>query len=658
MIDAVFLAEDPLYIELISSEETYEEINLYPISLQNLDQLYKVGKSISLFISPDILTSDIIYTLQKQQLQNELFYSIELCSDLQKFKEILTTKSEEIFLNNKSSYLRKESGKIATDLDMNINTRYSVNVQNITESLSADNLLLSLMLDGSYWRLHLNDGIILGFDKKDLDKIDQLPTHIKNYILDDSNVIYASEIAAEHIFLNSCADSLTHNSTYKELLNVPQNLLKKSKTVISGYRVKYGDISENLLHYLLITSGYSLREVHYIMNLNSYLYLQEFSPYILFGNADINRKSLVTKRETLHVKTLSETYIELEKNSNHANCNLYEVTCFIENENFLSKVMNKEIEIELEGNTSDVRVSIIPYNSTKKLKIFIYSWSKINDDFKLTVRIDSSGTQNISKDILSIIDKTKNVNHLKLIGFNHKAIQNSIKNFENTAINTYKFLEDYQVTKNNQKKDKELKKLLKDENSLLNLIYNEIKEKKSIYYLEEKYNEKMSIRSEKIEQQDNMYCPQCKTKIFLKKGFNQLYNYSRLSAICRTCQNVFDTSEINGRISNYPGFTCVHDSGNKIVLEYSINNDKSFKTQNLISVVLGSDFHTNIDDLSKDFIEYENLSLEPNESRIANVTISLPDTVEKVSKDIMVYVYWLNNFDLRVASYKTTLKNF
>lgn len=465
-----------------------------------LKELSKYGQEFDIYIDEYSLTTDFIFELNLYQLQTGILYSIFFIKDGNKVSQSNCIQNDsEINL-----FLRKTNRLIKSINELKIYSRKDTTIENIKKIINNPNAVLSCMLDGSNWRIHLSDGMILGkVERQSIESSFKYPTHVQDAIeTQNNNVISGDSFGIAHIFLNSCSDSLIDRSLYGSNLNVVNKLLINTPSVIAGYRMKEGKESENLLHALLVKNGYSIKEIHYILNVNASLQGEEFSPYINFG--DVCNK--VSKDSVERLKVIKEDGNWIIFNCSEYENNYYECNLFLD-EVEINDIFCKNSQLVLRNCVSDIFFTYIPYINKKMVKCIWFSYQKFQFN-NCEISIESLNTpQSIASYFSEVIN---NVQKLNLLGLNSSKLKNKIDEFSRFTIS--KLLSSTRYNYN----DELLNQFRKSEEKVYKGIKQVFKEALTLDFPIEHFHSKSRIDSLPLTSGTTFNCPNCGSPIFIK----------------------------------------------------------------------------------------------------------------------------------------------
>lgn len=405
----------------------YEIGNAHRLSSKKytVSNLHQAGDFIEIFIDESSLTTNFIASLNKIQIQTGMLYSLRSLkeNDSKKSKVINDLVKVSVFLRKKNQLLEDTQG-------VSYYSRKETTVNNLKSLLSVPNSVFSFMLDGSNWRIHLSDGMILGKKRNSvIESTTKYPYHVQESLKKEADsIIYSDDFNATHIFLNSCSDSLVDKSLYGKNLNVAMNLLANTPSVISGYRMKNGDESENLLHTLLILNGYNIPEIHYILNVNATLQLNETSPYINFGDVNNEIKKNDNKESQVEIECLKDNWLiqyNESKEVRYFECNL------TVSRDAINKLLSRELYLFSDISEESVYFSYIPYPKTNTVKCIWYSYNQLKTKtFQVSLGC-LVGEKSVGKYLL---DVTNNIQNFNYIGINSNKLKNKIDDFTRNVI--------------------------------------------------------------------------------------------------------------------------------------------------------------------------------------------------------------------------------
>lgn len=424
-------------------------------------------------------------------------------------------------------------------------------------------------------------------------------------------------------------------------VNVPMNLNKSCRTLISGFRPKEGNENENLLFALLINQGYSTGETLYVLNMNSYYCNSDYYPFILFGFPDQKAPNLdETKEVFFEVQQIGNNYtLKVEAKD----VNIFEANFYYPSEAAQRKIMDRECIVHFQGVANDgAYYALIPYENYAKL--LIYSWNELSMDGEVIIELSASDS------FASVLKRRlDNLRKLTIMGFRHKKLLNQIHNYEQILGVYIRISNKRKYTLNHKEMEKIKCKIDDEEKAIAALIIGEIERQGNNFFFE-KYQNNTYIRSAEHELHQKTQCPYCDNYLFMKKSSNKLYELNRISAFCSECHNVFDaeSGDDKNRLQPFPFIANKSSDDTHIVFEiYCSTLHSASKTAVYISIWAENRSETK--QLSIHMSENPYFSTgEPQEQRIV-FSIEKKDKLIH-QKQFCLYCYWIEDFGISIGT--------
>lgn len=623
---------------LITEEETLLLDNDFnKIRTIELSDIHEVDDRFDIYTLIDVIEPQTIFLLNYQQAVYGIMYSINRISVT---KDKVTSAQSIDDATHFDIFSRKHRKPVVCDMNCTFQARKDTTNKNL--SLEG-NRILSLLMDGSNWRLRTEDGMILGSNKNDKIAFQgRYPVHVKEVLNNLEDVLFANEISAKSIFLNSCSDSLIVGGLYGKNLNVVQNMLGATPSVIAGYRMENGDISENLLYILLLQRGYSCYEVHYILNLNSLLMRDEFSPFINYGRIKNNIPSSNSnlyynkdKNNSSRVEICCKPQDEKE--------NYYEIDIPLESDT-IENIIKKKYRLIITGNDEEVFVSGITYPKEGKVKIIFYSFVKFA--FKSSA-LEIVREEEYKKNFAYLENKISNIRNLRLLGLgdakNKQRIDNITKKISSLQ---FKSNEGFHFS-----------------SKILDMVHNEEKtfysniEKDCLELLGKDFPIELFYSHSLSEclgtdSQKEILCPGCGDVLYVK-SIKNILGINRISGVCRNCHNPLDRSS-KSFIENPKLLThALSERDDYLELNITVRNDSSSLKSYFIMFLPTTDYSSNLDDFKITLREKEKFFiLQGNEKREFSFTIKRDFSKNQVDKFIDFNIYIFENGSLECSSVK------
>ena len=626
---------------------------------ENNQILTEIKDDFIILISPQLIDESLLMICYKLQYKKGYKFGIITGLILDIIKNKLDNYEEQLTINMEDAYFifRTVNSKINSDLNAEVLTRYDISTSILKERLTNGKNILSFIMDGSRMHLQTNDGLICGINL-DIDE-DKIKEAYPLCIRDDKlgccdNMIFASEIKAESIFLNSCSSSLIGTSKDGRYINVAMNLLKNSKVIFSGCRPKEGFPSENLLYYLLLKQGYTVGEILYILNMNSYNHCTDYFPYILFGFPNAFAASENIDELNLLGDKVKHNEININIPANMKNYNIVNLQ-LDGNNDLLDKICNRDFEMVLDSDfDNDIYYSIIPYKTSKKVKIIIYSWNIIKEDINLRLYC-------LNKDfgLMNLQVKYNNLQKLDSLSFRHKKLQNQIHEYLKNSVLLIQNLKKYRQNLNSKKIVSSINLVKSTEKTISDCLVEDIKKQGNKFFVE-RYGNSALIESASHTIHNDARCPYCGKGLYLKNGKNPILGINRLSAFCSICHNVFDVpieSSYSIKDLIYPRISLVESKSNKVKFKIKIENMKKMNSINTVYYGIWSEKSSYVEVLRTSKTR-EDFELESSQEKELYLTVDFKDDIkEKVSHFYSLYVYWFENFEIYVSTYNFNLSN-
>ncbi|QSQ08110.1 hypothetical protein H0A61_00430 [Koleobacter methoxysyntrophicus] len=618
------------------------------LRIKHEEEVSEIEEDFVFVLSPEKITEKLLDKCYKASCERNVFFGfITSLND-----EIINRKLDNFEIESTLNFekamliLRKENKSIEHELNAYVLTRRGCTVDNIASFIS-EKLLLSVVMDGNRRHLHLNDGKICGINSAvDINEIYKYFPECENC---EYKRIEAEKFNIECMFMNSCSSTLISTSEKGRYINVGMNILKNAKALISAYRPKEGYISEALLYYFLVNKGYKMGEILYILNMNSYHHGSDYFPFVLLGFP--NTKILADNE-----KPNFDTKVTVEHNG--INIDISELDYFIEVNIDLSKepdkfekILNRKYRVFAENVIcDDIYYSIIPYKARKFLKVFVYSWKKINKELRIKIDLEDES----KNDLVIISNKYKSMQKLEMLGFRHQKIKGKIRNYSMYAITIIESMDESFRNLKNSDFLKKLEKLKQMEKDLYTSLKDMLLSQNPRFFVEE-YRNNVVTRCADSRFHEEHQCPFCGNPLSMKESYNGLLDIKRLSAFCSNCHNVFDVPFYGEKIK-YPLIEIKNYSGDSIEFFIHVKNLNPYITNNCICFNVWCENRSEFENLilTKEFEIFE---LNPNSNKSIEVSVCLKDTTKKVNQTYCLYVYWFENFDIFVSTYTFKLKN-
>lgn len=627
-MENIFLYEKDIYINGKREKISIEEI-------VNFGEYFVVHTFI------EFLTTEIISRLNQVQFNEGIKYCINLFDKINGSDYIDENDEISIFLRNKRNSMSFDSNNI------NIYEKKMCSIDTLKENMNKK--VLSMLVDGSNWRIHMSDGFILGNNKQNkIESIYKFPKHVQDIIYsigdnDQESIVSANQFKNKHVFLNSCSDSLIDGSLYGDNLNVVQNMLVNTSSVISGYRMKSGHESENLLHAHLLKNGYNLHDIHYILNMNSTFILDESFPYINFGMIEnkFSNNGVISELK-LDINQHIKAQLKELKDSD-----FYQFDLVLE-DNIFNNLMSKKSKLVYRNDDENIYYTYIPDPYKRKINIFVYSLYK----FKLNMK-DMKIIINDSKDndqIEYINEKLRNLDILIARISYSKKLERRIKNLKNSIQSTFKNLPDY--CSDTLEYYKVIDRIHDFEREFY-LSCDDDFDKEFNYGLpmEKLHNKSNVVSLENHEQR----CPQCNSPIHMKLTQLFLDNSKRITATCRECHNVYDRSLVSyEKNKDLVTFNSAYTKDGVTVV-VNVKNLKLIRTSYFFLFYNTTDYSSNIDDIDISFdkdIHNQYFICDPGEKLQFNITFNRRLSEQEVEKFIDLNMYIFDNGSLEYFSNK------
>ncbi len=601
------------------------------------ENLHIQGDELDIYVDQNSLTTDFVSKLNQEQFNTGILYSIYFINDINRIKnDRVITESSKI-----SVFLRKKNNIIEGNDRVQYFSRKDTTVDNVKSILSDTNSVLSCMLDGSNWRIHLSDGMILGKQRNALiESKYKYPHHVQKCINStDENIIYGDEFDITHIFLNSCSDSLVDKTLYGSNLNVVQSLLKNSSSVISSYRMKNGNESENLLHTHLLMNGYNANEIHYILNVNASLQQNELSPYINFGNT-INLSKPPLSINEISVSQVSKNIWGIDfyasKEVPYFECELYLPS------EVIKSLLNQKSNLSMNVSDEDIYFTYIPNVRTNTVKCIWFSYKNFHLSSIQVYLTDYQESIAIEKYLL---DTLENIQKFTTLGIGSNKLKNKVDDFSRSEIS--KLIQSLPYQRNKFM----LEEFRKSEESLYKGIEPFIRQTMMIDYPIEHFHNKSIINSLAAENIQN--CPNCDSRIFIKESIVPVLSSIRYSGICRVCHNPFDMTDLSKKSK------LIKCSGKRrndsYFLEIELKNINNYSNSSyFVFFVPTTDYSSNIDDIVINQLSNEEgyYVLEKGETLKFNVEFKRDRSQSEIEKFIDYNIYVIENGELQYYSRK------
>lgn len=642
------------------AEEFALQHNFKVLGINDNNQiLSEVKDDFIILISPQLIDESLLMTCYKVQYKREYKFGIITGLSLDVIKRKLNNYEEQSTINMEDAYFifRTVNNKINSDLNAEVLTRYDISTSILKEKLTSGKNILSFIMDGSRMHLQTNDGLICGINSDiDKDKIEEsYPLCVRNNKIGCcDNMIFASEIKAESILLNSCSSSLIGTSKDGRYINVAMNLLRNSKVIFSGYRPKEGFPSENLLYYLLLKQGYTVGEILYILNLNSYNHCTDYFPYILFGFPNAFSRSESINEINLPGNEVSNNEISIKVPSNMNNYNIINLQ-LDGNDKLLENIYNRDFDVILDSNLDkDIYYSIIPYKTSKKVKIVVYSWNIIKEDINLRLYCSNKDFR-----LAELQVRYNNLQKLDSLSFRHKKLQNQVHEYLKNSVLMIQNLKKYRQNFNNKKLTSSINLVRSTEKIISDCLVEDIKKQGNKFFVE-RYGNSTLLESASHTMHNDAYCPYCGKGLYLKNGRNPILHINRLTAFCSICHNVFDVpieSSYEIKDLNYPRISLVENKGSMVEFKIKIDNMKKIRSINTVYYGIWSE-KTSYAEALRISNQREDFELEPSQEKQIYLSVDFKEDIkEKMSHLYSLYVYWLENFEMYVSTYNFNLSN-
>jgi len=624
---------------LVYLEGEFYELNQRGLPSNNItfENLHYFGNNLDIYIDESSLTTDFISDLNLVQLRTGILYS------LYSIDEINSRKDDRVIDESSKIgvFLRKKNQTVNGNEQVTYFSRKETTIDNIKDILSNNNSVLSCMLDGSNWRIHLSDGMILGKMKSvSIESKFKYPYHVQACIdSDEDNILYGDDFNITHIFLNSCSDSLVDKTLYGNNLNVVQNFLKNTPSVISSYRMKHGDERENLLHTLLLTNGYTISEIHYILNVNATLQQNEISPYINFGSA-INKLNHPQNEYLCSTLLIGENIWRVNftdsRISSYFECNLT-----LSNQK-IKDLLSQKSYLNTDINNEEIYFTYIPNIRTNKVKCIWFSYNNFNFSSVKISLTENQSNQSIEKYLL---DVTNNIQKFNTIGLNSNKLKNRIDDFSRVVTSKLTQSLSYQINE----------VMLNDFRNSEELLYKSIeplvRQTMMADYPVEHFHNKSIISSLSMDAVQE--CPNCGCRIFVKVSRVPISSSVRYSGICRICHNTFDMTDLSKKDS----LIKCHCFGKQEsqVLNIELKNLNEYTSSSYyVFFIPSTDYSSNIDDIEINHILNDEgyYVLNKGESLQFQIEFKRIRTESEVEKFIDYNIYIIENGELQYYSTK------
>lgn len=631
------------------------------LSVNSFDELLiKVDDNFIIIISPELINETLLMNCYKLQYEKNYNFGVITGLSLEIIKNKLDNYKDELKINTENPYFvfRTINDKIDHELQAEVLTRYDINTSIVKEKLMNKNIVISAMMDGSRMHLQINDGLICGINQ-DIEE-NEIKKVFHSCFSDGKlgccdNLIFACKINSESIFLNSCSSSLIGTSKHGTYSNIVMNLLKNSKSIISGYRPKEGFASENLLYYLLLKQGYNLGEILYILNINSYNHCTDYFPYILFGFP--NSLAISEEQEEVNLSNdwnLLDNEIKIKAQANFKNC-IVSILSFENNYDLFEKICQRNFDVSSNIDFhNDIYYSIIPYKNSRRVKIIFYTWKLIKED--IIIKIDFSNRN-------TLLTQTKiryeNLQKLESLSFRHKKLQNQIHEYLKNSSSLIQNEKSHRRNLYNKKFKSTISLINNTEKVIVDYLIEDLRNQGNKFFIE-RYGKDILIECADHIMHNNAKCPYCGGNLYLKKGENPILDINRLSAFCSLCHNVYDVPyEVRNSIEKliYPKISLIEKHSEKVRFSIKLKNEKEYSTINTVYFGIWAEQNSYVQFLDIEHIRAD-FELNSKDEKEILLLITLNDNIQNmIAYTYCLYVYWFEDFDIYVSTHMFNLSN-
>lgn len=618
-----------------------DEFRIHEMSPDNFNGKEEIENDFIIVCNPKLLTENFLRQAYEYSRDRGIYFGVISALSIDLLREKLANYQEQISLEPQQYLiiLRKENKSIKHRLNAEVFTRCESTVDNF-DRVKHKKLCLSMVIDGNRRHLHLSDGKICGINR-DI-PLEEIYRHFPDCQNCEYERVYAQDVQAECIFMDSCSSTLISTSEKGEYINVGMNFLKNAKVLISSYRPKQGYNSEALLFHHLIYHGFEAGEVLYILNMNSYNHCSDYLPYILYGFPNAK----VTSPEKLEVDRLrmgkSEIVLEIDR---IAGMRLLEIHA---EKDILNEVLKRQFYVLSNDEIrKDVFYSVIPYPLKNSIKLFLYSWEEVNGPLRIVFGVG----KRLREDVYS--KRYFNMRKLELLGFRHKKIQNQVHDYFSKINEQTEVLDEANRNLKNFDLHRLSKNLSAVEERIYNLLADHLLSQNPKFFIEV-YGENMTVRCAEEDLHKTIRCPYCGNYLSIKESENTLVPMKRYSGFCSNCHNVFDTESVHP--PKYPEIVLVHEQPDRKIFSVKVWNENVHTTNNLVCFNLWCENRSEMENiyLSRDFQVF---TLEPGGEEKFEVEVALKETDQRLNKTYCLYVYWFEDFNLSVSTYTFRLKN-
>lgn len=607
----------------------------------------RVEEDFVFVLSPERITESLVNRCNKISSEKNIYFGFVTGLNDEIIKRKLEEFETESVLQFEDSIilLRKENGTIEHEVGAYVLTRPYCYVEKLND-ITKNRVLLSAIMDGNRRHLHLNDGKICGINS--LIDIDEVYKYFPECQVCEYKTIKAEQMNVEAMFMNSCSSTLINTSEKGKYINVGMNILKNAKLLISAYRPKQGYINEALLFYYLVNTGYSAGEIVYILNTNSYYHGSEYLPYILYGFPNA-KKMCITKAVSNSNLTIGKDVINIDV----AKFEFFEeVSINLDDKpELFEKICERKYRVLTDNTiTQDIYYLIIPYPLQKVVKIFLYGWKKISKKLKLSIRFESYQ----QSELALLTKKYKNMQKLKLVGFNHQKVTSKIRNYFSQLNSVVPYTDERLRNLKNDRLVSKIRQLIRLEEELYTTLKEFLTESNPYFFIEQ-YEGNVVIRCADKNIQNETKCPYCGNFLSIKEAFNEILDIRRLSAFCSNCHNVYDIPYY-GESIRFPFIEVRNYTGKSIDFTVHVKNDNPHSTHNSLYFNVWCESRSDFKNLNLTK-QFEIFNLQPSEKKSIDVSVSLKDFDRKVNQSYCLYVYWFEDFDIFVSTYTFKLRN-